>query len=183
MNIMGSHTFMQECESMDNERGLIMEVKKAIEDLEESRVKILKLISKNPKDEEVKDLLTIVEKTVKAFKNEKLTKENVIEAYGSVEVEIEEFRFIKDERIKKGISVYKIDKQDGLYEYIDVIKISKENLGFINDIESLKKVAIKWYKEDLDNGIKNGDKTLNQTRKVFNLYPIQDGDQYYHKKL
>lgn len=147
---MGSHTFMQGCESMDNERGLIMEVKKAIGALEESRVKILKLISKKPKDGQAKELLEIVEKTLETFKNEKLTKENVIEAHGSIQVEIEDYRFIKDERVKKGISVYRIDKYDGLYEYIDNIKLCKEYLYYINDIHSLKKIGIKWYKENVN---------------------------------
>ena len=145
---MGSHTFMQGCESMDNERGLIMEVKKAIGDLEESRVKILKLISKKPKDEQAKELLEIVERVLETFKNEKLTKENVIEAYGSIEVEIGDYKFIKDERVKKGISVYKIDKYDGLYEYIDIIKICKEHFSLINNIEGLKEISKRWYKDN-----------------------------------
>lgn len=142
---------MQGCESMDNERGLMMEVKKAIGCLEESRVNILKLISKKPKDEQAKELLTIVEKTLEVFKNESFKTENIIEAYGSVEVEIENFRFIKDERDKKGISVYKIDKQDGLYEYIDRIKICKEHFIAINNIESLKYISKNWYMNNIQN--------------------------------
>lgn len=149
MNIMGSHTFMQGCESMDNERGLIMEVKKAIGDLEESRIKILKLISKNPKDTDAKELLEIVEKTLETFKNENITKENIIQAHGSIEVEIEDYRFIKDERVKKGISVYRIDKYDGLYEYIDIIKICKEHFSSINNIEGLKEISKRWYKDNV----------------------------------
>lgn len=139
---------MQECVSMKNERGIIMEVKKAIGDLEESRVKILKLISKNPKDEQAKELLEIVEKTLETFKNEKLTQENAIEAYGSIEVEIRDYKFIKDERVKKGISVYKIDKYDGLYEYIDIIEICKEHFSLINNIEGLKEISKRWYKDN-----------------------------------
>lgn len=142
---------MQGCESMDNERGLIMEVKKAIGVLEESKVKILKLISKKPKDEQAKELLEIVEKTLQTFKNEKLTKENVIEAHGSIEIEIEDYRFIKDERVKKGISVYRIDKYDGLYEYIDIIKICKEHFIAINNIESLKNISKNWYMNNIQN--------------------------------
>lgn len=141
---------MQGCESMDNERGLIMEVKKAIGALEESRVKILKLISKKPKDTDVKELLEIVEKTLEAFKNENLTKENVIEAHGSIEVEIEEYRFVRYERMDKGISVYKVDS-DGLYEYIDLIKVCKKHLNFINNIEGLRKLAIDYYIENIKN--------------------------------
>lgn len=139
---------MQECVSMKNERGTIMEVKKAIGDLEESRVKILKLISKKPKDEQAKELLDIVEKTLETFKNEKLTQENAIKAYGSIEVEIGDYKFIKDERAKKGISVYKIDKYDGLYEYIDIIKICKEHFSLINNIEGLKEISKRWYKDN-----------------------------------
>lgn len=140
---------MQECVSMKNERGIIMEVKKAIGDLEEGRVKILKLISKNPKDEQAKELLEIVERALETFKNEKLTKENVIEAYGSIEVEIGDYKFIKDERAKKEISVYKIDKYDGLYEYIDIIKICKEHFSLINNIEGLKEISKRWYKDNV----------------------------------
>lgn len=140
---------MQECVSMKNERGTIMEIKKAIGDLEESRVKILKLISKKPKDEQTKELLEIVEKTLETFKNEKLTQENEIEAYGSIEVAIGDYKFIKDERVKKGISVYKIDKYDGLYEYIDIIKICKEHFSLINNIEGLKLISKRWYKDNV----------------------------------
>ena len=128
-----------------------MEVKKAIGDLEESRVKILKLISKKPKDEQAKELLDIVEKTLETFKNEKLTQENAIEAYGSIKVEIGDYKFIKDERAKKGISVYKIDKYDGIYEYIDIIKICKEHFIAINNIESLKNISKKWYMNNIQN--------------------------------
>lgn len=42
---------------------------------------------------------------------------------------------------------------------------------------------IKEIQEKLDSEVKNSDKTLNQIRKKFNLYPIEDGDQHYHKKL
>lgn len=42
---------------------------------------------------------------------------------------------------------------------------------------------IKEIQERLDSEVKNSDKTLNQIRKEFNLYTIEDGDQYYHKKL
>lgn len=133
---------------MENERGLIMEIKKQIGDLEESRVKILKLISKNHKDEQAKELLGIIEKTLEVFKNEKLTQENEIEAYGSIEVAIGDYKFIKDERAKKGISVYKIDKYDGLYEYIDIIEICKEHFSLINNIEGLKEISKRWYKDN-----------------------------------
>ena len=74
----------------------------------------------------------------------------VIEAYGSIEVQIENYSFIKDERIKKGISVYKVDL-DGLYEYIDLIQLRKKHLNFINNIESLKGLAIEWYMENIQN--------------------------------
>lgn len=74
----------------------------------------------------------------------------VIEAYGSIEVQIENYSFIKDERIKKGISVYKVDL-DGLYEYIDLIKVCKKHLNSINNIEGLKELAIEWYMENTQN--------------------------------
>lgn len=173
---------MQGCESMDNERGLIMEVKKAIGALEESRVDILKIISRNPKDEEAKSILSTLELVKEIFEKEEFKTKKLIKAYGSIEVEIEDYRFRKDERSSKGIAVYEVDV-DGLYEYIDNIKLCKEYLESINDIESLKKIAIKWYKEELDKGIKKGDKTLNEIRKELDLHPIEDGDQYYHREI
>lgn len=99
---------------------------KILEELEQSKVQVLKIISKKPKDEEAKKLLEAVEKTIYWLKKEN-KKFNDIEAYGIVEVQIENYSFIKDERITKGISVYKVDS-DGLYDYIDVIQLSKKYL-------------------------------------------------------
>lgn len=124
-------------------------MKKLIEELEQSKVQVLKLISKNPKYNENKKLLELVEKTIEWIKNEN-KKVKDIAAYGSIEVEIENYSFIKDERIDKGISVYKVDS-DGLYEYIDVIKVCKKHLNSINNIEGLKELAIEWYVENIQN--------------------------------
>lgn len=124
-------------------------MKKLIEELEQSKVQVLKLISKNPKDNENKRLLELVEKTIEWLENEK-QKCKGIEAYGSIEVEIENYRFVKDERIDKGISVYKVDS-DGLYEYIDLIKICKKHLNSINNIEGLRELAIEWYMDNVKN--------------------------------
>ena len=115
-------------------------MKKVIEELEQSKVQVLKLISKKPKDDEAKKLLEVVEKTIEWLEKENKKLEKNIEAYGSIEVEIENYSFIKDERIDKGISVFKIDS-DGLYEYIDLI----------NNIESLRELAIEWYVENIQN--------------------------------
>lgn len=123
-------------------------MKKIIKDLEESKVKILKIISRNPKDEEAKSILNTLEITIKVFDKEELKIKKSVKAFGTIEVEIDEYRFVKNERSEKGIFVYKVDT-DGLYEYIDNIKLCKEYLESINDIESLKKVAIKWYKENI----------------------------------
>lgn len=125
-------------------------MKKVIEELEQSKVQVLKLISKKPKDDDAKKLLEVVEKTIAWLESENKKFENNIEAYGSIEVEIENYSFIKDERIDKGISVFKIDS-DGLYEYIDLIKICKKHLNSINNIESLRELAIEWYVENIQN--------------------------------
>lgn len=125
-------------------------MKKVIEELEQSKVQVLKLISKKPKDDEAKKLLEVVEKTIEWLERENKKLEKNIEAYGSIEVEIENYSFIKDERIDKGISVFKIDS-DGLYEYIDLIKICKKHLNSINNIESLRELAIEWYVENIQN--------------------------------
>lgn len=133
-------------------------MKKVIEELEQSKVQILKLISKKPKDNEAKKLLEVVEKTIGWLEKENKKFEKNIEAYGTIEVQIENYSFIKDERITKGISVYKVDL-DGLYEYIDLIQLRKKHLNFINNIESLKGLAIEWYMENIQNekvGLKNG---------------------------
>ena len=121
-------------------------MKKIIEELEESKVQVLKLISKKQKDDDAKRLLEVVEKTIEWLENEN---KKGIEAYGSVEVEIENYRFVRDERIDKGLSVYKVDS-DGLYEYIDLIKICKNHLKAINNIEGLKELAVEWYMENID---------------------------------
>lgn len=126
-----------------------MEVKNTIKKLEEIKIKTLQMIALKPKDKEAIELLNIVETTIKAFENEKANIKEV-EAYGSVEVEIENYRFIKDERIDKGISVYKVDS-DGLYEYIDLIKICKKHLNSINNIEGLRELAIEWYMDNVKN--------------------------------
>lgn len=125
-------------------------MKKVIEELEQSKVQILKLISKKPKDSEVKKLLEVVEKTIEWLEKENKKFEKNIEAYGTIEVQIENYSFIKDERITKGISVYKVDL-DGLYEYIDLIKVCKKHLNSINNIEGLKELAIDWYMENTQN--------------------------------
>lgn len=125
-------------------------MKKVIEELEQSKVQVLKLISKKPKDDDAKKLLEVVEKTIEWLEKENKKLEKNIEAYGSIEVEIENYSFIKDERIDKGISVFKIDS-DGLYEYIDLIKICKKHLNSINNIESLRELAIEWYVENIQN--------------------------------
>lgn len=124
-------------------------MKKVIEELEQSKVQILKLISKKPKDDEAKKLLEVVEKTIEWLEKENKKFEN-IEAYGTIEVQIENYSFIKDERIAKGISVYKVDL-DGLYEYIDLIKVCKKHLNSINNIEGLKELAIEWYMDNIQN--------------------------------
>lgn len=126
-----------------------MEVKNTIKKLEEIKIKTLQMIALKPKDKEARELLNIVETTIKAFENEKANIKE-IEAYGSIEVEIENYSFIKDERIDKGISVFKIDS-DGLYEYIDLIKICKKHLNSINNIEGLRELAIEWYVENIQN--------------------------------
>lgn len=126
-----------------------MEVKNTIKKLEEIKIKTLQMIALKPKDKEARELLNIVETTIKAFENEKANIKEV-EAYGSVEVEIENYRFVKDERIDKGISVYKVDS-DGLYEYIDLIKICKKHLNSINNIEGLRELAIEWYMDNVKN--------------------------------
>ena len=126
-----------------------MEVKNTIKKLEEIKIKTLQMIALKPKDKEAIELLNIVETTIKAFENEKANIKEV-EAYGYVEVEIENYRFIKDERIDKGISVYKVDS-DGLYEYIDLIKICKKHLNSINNIEGLRELAIEWYMDNVKN--------------------------------
>ena len=126
-----------------------MEVKNTIKKLEEIKIKTLQMIALKPKDKEARELLNIVETTIKAFENEKANIKEV-EAYGSVEVEIESYRFVKDERIDKGISVYKVDS-DGLYEYIDLIKICKKHLNSINNIEGLRELAIEWYMDNIKN--------------------------------
>lgn len=159
-----------------------MKVKSTIKKLEEIKVKTLQMMALKPKDKEASELLKIVETTIKAFENENKKIQEKIESYGSIEIEIENYRFIRDERITKGISVYKVDL-DGLYEYIDLIKVCKKHLNSINNIEGLRGLAIEWYKEELDNGIKKGDKTLNEIRKELNLHPIEDGDQYYHRVI
>ena len=125
-------------------------MKKVIEELEQSKVQVLKLISKKPKDDEAKKLLEVVEKTIEWLEKENKKLEKNIEAYGSIEVEIENYSFIKDERIDKGISVYLVDS-DGLYEYIDLIKVCKKHLNSINNIEGLKELAIEWYVENIQN--------------------------------
>jgi len=125
-------------------------MKKVIEELEQSKVQVLKLISKKPKDDEAKKLLEVVEKTIGWLEKENKKFEKNIEAYGTIEVQIENYSFIKDERIAKGISVYKVDL-DGLYEYIDLIQLRKKHLNFINNIESLKELAIEWYMENIQN--------------------------------
>lgn len=124
-----------------------MEVKNTIKKLEEAKIKTLQMIAIKPKDKEARELLKIVETTIKAFENEKIN-ENEIESYGSIEIEIENYRFVKDERIKKGISVYKVDL-DGLYEYIDMIKVCKGHLTSINNIEGLRELSINWYKNNI----------------------------------
>ncbi|WP_057547312.1 hypothetical protein, partial [Paraclostridium sordellii] len=126
-----------------------MEVKNTIKKLEEIKIKTLQMIALKPKDKEVRELLNIVETTIKAFENEKANIKEV-EAYGSIEVQIESYSFIRDERIDKGISVYKVDL-DGLYEYIDLIKVCKKHLNSINNIEGLKELAIEWYMENIQN--------------------------------
>ena len=126
-----------------------MEVKNTIKKLEEIKIKTLQMIALKPKDKEARELLNIVETTIKAFENEKVNIK-VVEAYGSIEVEIENYRFVKDERIDKGISVYKVDS-DGLYEYIDLIKICKKHLNSINNIEGLRELAIEWYMDNVKN--------------------------------
>lgn len=126
-----------------------MEVKNTIKKLEEIKIKTLQMIALKPKDKEARELLNIVETTIKAFENEKANIKEV-EAYGSIEVEIENYRFVKDERIDKGISVYKVDS-DGLYEYIDLIKICKKHLNSINNIEGLRELAIEWYMDNVKN--------------------------------
>lgn len=125
-----------------------MDLKQIIKKLEDGRVDILKVISRNPKDEEAKSILSTLELVKKAFEKEELKPRKAINAYGSIEIEIEDYRFRRDERSDKGIAVYQVDV-DGLYEYIDNIKLCKEYLESINDIESLKKVAVKWYTEEL----------------------------------
>ena len=125
-------------------------MKKVIEELEQSKVQVLKLISKKPKDDDAKKLLEVVEKTIEWLEKENKKLEKNIEAYGSIEVEIENYSFIKDERIDKGISVYLVDS-DGLYEYIDLIKVCKKHLNSINNIEGLKELAIEWYVENIQN--------------------------------
>ncbi|CEP50250.1 hypothetical protein GKD08_04765 [Paeniclostridium sordellii] len=125
-------------------------MKKVIEELEQSKVQILKLISKKPKDNDAKKLLEVVEKTIGWLEKENKKFEKNIEAYGSIEVQIENYSFIRDERIDKGISVYKVDL-DGLYEYIDLIKVCKKHLNSINNIEGLKELAIEWYMENIQN--------------------------------
>ncbi|MCR1851103.1 hypothetical protein NSA42_17655 [Paeniclostridium sordellii] len=42
-------------------------MKKVIEELEQSKVQVLKLISKKPKDDETKKLLQVVEKTIEWY--------------------------------------------------------------------------------------------------------------------
>ena len=126
-----------------------MEEKNTIKKLEEIKIKTLQMIALKPKDKEVRELLNIVETTIKAFENEKANIKEV-EAYGSIEVQIESYSFIRDERIDKGISVYKVDL-DGLYEYIDLIKVCKKHLNSINNIEGLKELAIEWYMENIQN--------------------------------
>lgn len=118
-----------------------------LKDLEEIKIKALKIISNNPKDKEGKDILNLVDITIDAFKNE-ANKENKVETYGSIEVEIGEHSFIKDERNIEGIEIYKIDK-DGLYEFLETKKICKPHLDAIKDIESLKVFAIDYYRENL----------------------------------
>lgn len=46
--------------------------------------------------------------------------------------------------------MYKVDS-DGLYDYIDLIKVCKKHLNSINDIESLRGLAIEWYMENIQN--------------------------------
>lgn len=158
-----------------------MDLKQIIEKLETGRVDILKVISRNPKDEEAKSILTTLDMAIEVFEKEELTPKKTIKADGFIEIEIEDYRFRRDERSDKGIAVYQVDV-DGLYEYIDNIKLCKEYLESINDIESLKKVAIKWYTEGLDNEIKNGNKTLNQIREEVELEAIEEEERLIKSK-
>ncbi|MFR8871872.1 MAG: hypothetical protein ACLVIH_17970 [Paraclostridium sordellii] len=52
-------------------------MKKVIEELEQSKVQILKLISKKPKDNEAKKLLQIVEKTIEWLEKENKKVESI----------------------------------------------------------------------------------------------------------
>lgn len=120
-----------------------MSTNKILKDLEQIKVKALKIISNNPKDEEGKSIISLVDMTIDVFKEE-AKKENKIEAYGSIEIEIDDFIFKKDERNLKGIEIYKVDK-DGLYEFLETKKICKTHLDAIKDIDSLKIFARDHY--------------------------------------
>ena len=119
-------------------------MKAVISELEKSKCEILKVIARKPKDENAKVLLDITKRTIAWLKEENEKIENDIKSYGTIEVEIENYRFVKDERITKGISVYMVGS-DGLYEYIDCIKMSKAHLNMINNLESLRIVSMDWY--------------------------------------
>lgn len=120
-----------------------MSTNKILKDLEQIKVKALKIISNNPKDEEGKEIISLVDMTIDVFKEE-AKKENKVEAYGSIEIEIDDFIFKKDERNLKGIEIYKVDK-DGLYEFLETKKICTPHLNAITDIESLKAFAREHY--------------------------------------
>lgn len=62
-----------------------MKVKNTIKKLEEIKIKTLQMITLKTKDKEARELLKIVETTIKAFENEKLN-ENEIESYESIEI-------------------------------------------------------------------------------------------------
>ncbi|MEG2983835.1 MAG: hypothetical protein RR835_03980 [Peptostreptococcaceae bacterium] len=125
-----------------------MELKEVLQDLEKRKIDLLNKIADNPKNSDAKELLNIVELAIKAFEKEGFKIKKEIEAFGFIEIAIGDYRFTKDERIVKGISVYKVDT-DGLYEYIETIKTCKVYLDTINDIESLKGISSDWYRDNI----------------------------------
>ena len=127
-----------------------MSAKKILRDLEQMKIKALKILSNNPKDLEAKELLGIVEMSIEVFEEESVKEKDILEAYGSIAIEVEDYRFVKDERNNMGVEVYRVDS-DGLYEYLQTIKLCKEQFKYIKDIENLKIFAIDWYKDNIKN--------------------------------
>lgn len=119
-----------------------MSAKGILKELEPIKLQAVKIIANNPKDIEAKELLEKVEMTIEVFKEE--ASKNIYSAYGSIEVEIENYRFKKDERNRKGIEIYKVDI-DGLYEYLETKSICKSHIDAIKDIDSLKLFARDYY--------------------------------------